>query len=165
MELPFGENPFAKKATPSVSATVATASPPAVAKTKTVPPPAQRSRKRPQVTILDPSRGDNSKKSKAAVSESSSAVMILGDLVKDNFKDEDVSGWMKRGKVEAGFCFKQALGETFFHGLDLLNSLEGENSRLQASLTNATNSHDYYKGLVEGAEKTVEDERLVHKGL
>lgn len=50
----------------------------------------------------------------------------------------------------------------FFHGLDLLNSLESENSKLQSSLTNAISSRDYYKGLVDGTEKTIEDECLRH---
>lgn len=116
-----------------------------------------------QVTIYDPTRGDNARKSKTTTAESSSATMILGDLIKYNFRDEDITNWSKQGKVEAGFCFKQALGETFFHGLDLLNSLEGEKSRLQSSLNSATNSRDYYKRLLDGVEKKIEDDRLLHK--
>lgn len=103
------------------------------------------------------------KRKKTTTADTSSATIILGNLIKDNFRNEDVSNWSKRGKVEDGFCFKQTLGERFFHGLDQLNSLEGENSGLQSSVTSTTISRDYYKGLVDGAEKKVEDERQSHK--
>lgn len=123
-ELPFGENPFAKKATPSACTNANTALPPP-AITKNAPPQNQRHKKRQQVTIVDFFRCENAKKSKTTPNGSSSAAIILGDLIKDNFRDEDISNWSKSGKVEAGFCFKQPLGEKFFHGLDLLNSLGG----------------------------------------
>lgn len=81
----------------------------------------------------------------------SAASLIMGDLAKDNFKDEDIVSWSKKGKVESRFCFKQALGETFFHGLDLINSIEDENFKIQQSLNNAKSSSDYYKGMLNGA--------------
>lgn len=69
----------------------------------------------------------------------------------------------KKGKAEACFCFKQALGETFFHGLNLLNSLESENSRLQQSLNNAKSSSEYYKSMLDDAEKKLKDLKEDHK--
>lgn len=47
--------------------------------------------------------------------------------------------------------------------LDLLNSLEGENSILQYLLNNHIISRDYYKGLVDGAEKKAKDDFQSHK--
>lgn len=65
------------------------------------------------------------KKSKNIINESPSAAsMIMGDPVEDNFKNENIVSWSKRGKTEVSSCLKQALGETFFHGLDLLNSFK-----------------------------------------
>lgn len=90
MVLPFGENSFAKKMAPSTSANVTTAPlPPPAA--KNAPPPLQRHRKRVQVTIANPNKGDNFKRSKTATTESSSAAIILDDLIKDNFRDEDIT--------------------------------------------------------------------------
>lgn len=107
----------------------------------------QRQRKRNnQVTITDAANGDANKKGKTSTTGSPSAASIIfGDLAKDNFKDEDVTNWSKRSKVKAGFCFKQALEKSFFHGLDLLNSPEGKKFRIQSSLISATNSHDYIR--------------------
>lgn len=65
--------------------------------------------------------------------------------------------------MEAGFCFKQALGVTFFNALDLLNSMEGENFKLQSFLNSATYSSDYYKVMFDGVEKEVEDECHLQK--
>lgn len=48
------------------------------------------------------------------------------------------------------------MGEAFFHGLDLVSSLEAENAKLQKSLTSAKTSSEYYKGLLDGAEKKIE---------
>lgn len=56
-------------------------------------------------------------------------------------------------------------GKSFFHGLDLLNSLEAENSILRYSLNRATISRDYYKGLLDVAREKVEDEHLSHKSV
>lgn len=84
-------------------------------------------------------------------------------MIKDNFKDEDIINWSKRGKSEVSFCFKQALGEAFFHGLDLVGSLETESLKLQKSLTSAKASADYYKGLLDGAEKKIKDIQTDHK--
>lgn len=162
MELSFGKKPFAKKATPTPSCNVNTAPPPSVNPAKNAPPQ-PRHRKRQKVTINDSSKGENAKKSKTAPDEASSAAMVFGDLIKDNFRDKDITNWSNRGKVEAGFCFKQALGETFFHGIDHLNFLEGENSKLQSSLNSATISCDYYKGLLDGAEKKIEDMKTYYE--
>lgn len=103
-------------------------------------------------------KSEAAKKDKTTTDENSStASLIFGDLAKDNFRDKDITNWRERGKT--GFFFKQALGDTFFHGLDLPNSLESENSRLQQSLNNAKNSSDYYKGLLD----EVNNERPLHK--
>lgn len=59
--------------------------------------------------------------------------------------------------MEAGFFLKQALGEAFFHGLDIINSLESENLKLQLSLTSSKTFTDYYKGILDGAEKKIEE--------
>lgn len=148
-ELPFGDNPFASKAMPSSNANAD------VAPTTTVPPLSkeppvntQTQRKRThQVTINDAGKGEASKKNKPAqVDTSSTASLLFGDIAKDNFKDGDGVTWSRRGKAEARFCFKQALEESFFHGLDMFNSMESENLKLQQSLTTSKTSSDYYKG-------------------
>lgn len=41
--------------------------------------------------------------------------------------------------------------------------MEGENSKLQQPLNTTKNSSDYYRGLLDGAEKIVENERMSHK--
>lgn len=135
-ELPFGDNPFAAKTTPSASVVVEKA-------LHIIPPVSrapltntQRHRKRNNQAINnDPGKGKASKKGKATTTEASSvASQIIGDLAKDNFKDEDIIGWSKRGRTEACFFLKQALDEAFFHGLDFLNSLEGENLNFSSLL-------------------------------
>lgn len=89
--------------------------------------------------------------------------IIFGDMIKANFKDEDIVNWSNRGKSEVSFCLKQALGQAFFHGLDLVGSLEAENTKLQKSPTSAKTSSDYYKGLLDEAEKKMEDIQNDHK--
>lgn len=166
VELPFEDNPFASKATPSSQANVdkahAISVPPAP---KAPPQNTQRQKKiTNQVTINDAGRGEASMRGKMIASKTPyAASLIIWDLAKDNFKDEDVICWSKRGKVEAKFCFKQARGESFFHGLDLVNSLEGKNLKHRESFTNAKTSSNYYKGLLDGAEKKIEDLNDGHK--
>lgn len=108
MELPFAENPFARKPTPSsnVNATRAPSPPPVVQK---APPQQQRHKKRNhQITVTDAFRGDANKKGKSStVGNPSTSYLIFGDLTNDNFKDEDVASWSKRGKVYAGFCLNK----------------------------------------------------------
>lgn len=78
-------------------------------------------------------------------------------MIKDNFKHKDTVNWRNRGKAEASFCLKQTLGEASFHGLDLVSSLEAENTKLQKSLTSTKTSSNYYKGILDGVEKKVVD--------
>lgn len=108
--------------------------------------------------INDSGRGEAHKMSKSTAINTPFAVsLITGNLAMDNFKDVDVICWSKRGKVEARFCLKQALGEAFFHGLDIVNSLESENLKLQQSLTNSKASSDYFKGILSGAKRKIEE--------
>lgn len=55
------------------------------------------------------------------------------------------------------------MGESFLHGLDLVNSLEGKNLKLQQALTSAKTFSDYYKGMLDGAEKKIEEVSEAHK--
>lgn len=41
--------------------------------------------------------------------------------------------------------------------------MESENLKLQQALTNSKSSSDYYKGLLDGAEKKIEDLKDSHK--
>lgn len=163
MELPFDENPFGKKSTPTISTSATAVPPPQPTVQINAPTQTQRSRKRNQVTIVDSLKGDNSKKAKNQTGESSTSSIMFSDMIKDNFKEEDTVNWSKRGKTEASFCLKQALGEAFFDGLYLVGSLEAENAKLQKSMTSAKTSSDYYKGLLDGAEKKIEDIQNDHK--
>ena len=163
-ELPFGDNPFSSKAKPSSNTNAApstTVQPIPKAPPLSIP----RHKKRTHHTINDDAgKGDALKKSKhVQIDSPSTASVLFGDIAKENFKDEDVVLWSRRGKEEAKFCFKQALGESFFHGLDLLNSMESENLKLQHSLNNSKTSSDYYKRLLNGAEKKIEELRENHK--
>lgn len=163
VELPFGDNPFATTTTPSPSVLEekAPATAPAIPKggptfsaiPKAPPLNNQMQKKRTVQVINDSGRGEAHKKGKSTANDTPyAASLIIGDLAKENFKDEDVICWSKRGKVEAEFCLKQALGEAFFHGQDSVNSLESENLKLQQSLTNSKASSDNYKGMINGAE-------------
>lgn len=99
MELPFGKKPFTKKATPTANANVIKAPSPPPAKEKNMPIQPKRHRKRNQVTIIDTTQGDGNMKGKNIVIETpSTTALIFGDLAKDNFKDEDISSWSKKGK-------------------------------------------------------------------
>lgn len=114
IQLPFGDNLFAAKATPSSNTNAD--------KTLFLAPPAPKApplvnpmqKKRiTHVMINDSGRGEATKKRKTTVSDSPcAAFLIMGDLAKDNFEDEDVVSWSKSS--EARFCFKLAFGETFF---------------------------------------------------
>lgn len=55
------------------------------------------------------------------------------------------------------------MGESFFHGLDLIDSLESENLKLNQFLTNAKTSSNYYKGMLDGAEKKIKELNESHK--
>lgn len=112
--------------------------------------------------LVDSLKGDASKKARNTVAESLTTSIIFGDMIKYNFKDEDIVNRSKRGKEKASFCLKQVLGEAFFHGLDLVGSLEAENSKLQKSLTSTKTSSNYYKRLLDGAEKKIEDMKNNH---
>lgn len=121
-------------------------------------------KKRTVQVINDSGRGEAHKKGKSTANDTPyAASLIIGDLAKENFKDEDVICWSKRGKVEAEFCLKQALGEAFFHGQDSVNSLESENLKLQQSLTNSKASSDNYKGMINGAEQKIEELNDSHR--
>lgn len=78
-------------------------------------------------------------------------------MIKENFKDDDIVNQSKRGKAEESLCLRQALSEAFFHGLNLVGFVEAENTKLQKTLTSTKTSSDYYKGLLDGAEKKIED--------
>lgn len=92
MELPFGENPFNKKSTLTVGENIATTPPPPLVSTKNTP--TQRHKKRDPFMIMDPLKVDATKKAKTPIVKASpSASMIMGDLAKDSFKDEDFIIW------------------------------------------------------------------------
>lgn len=82
---------------------------------------------------------------------------------RENFKEEEVQSWNARGKAEAGIYLKWSLGESFFHGLNLVNTLEGENSKLEKSLKNSRDSVTYYKGQLTELQKKLAEDDLSHK--
>lgn len=78
MELPFGNNPYARKPTPTASAHINVA-PPLESVVQKDPPPThtQRPRKRGQVTIVDSLKGDAAKKQKNQTGNLSKATIIF----------------------------------------------------------------------------------------
>lgn len=101
VELPFGDNPFASKETPSQNNNTEKI-PPTAPPTPRAPPlfNVRQKKRNTHIAINDPGKGDANKKGKTTTSDAPSAVSLtMGHVAKDNFKDEDIVSWSKRGKA------------------------------------------------------------------
>ncbi|KAK1379253.1 hypothetical protein POM88_025997 [Heracleum sosnowskyi] len=157
-ELPFGENPFAdtvvvEKIPPSQSQAT-----PSVILAQPAPQVREKeknARKR-HADVVNLEKGEPNKKGKQTVDAPVSMVgSQYGDIAALNLKEEDMKLWYSRSHSETCASFKQALGETFFHGMGYVTELEGENRKLEKTLCNTKDVVTYYKSQLNDSEKKV----------
>lgn len=116
------------------------------------------------VMINDSGRGEATKKRKTTVSDSPyAASLIMGVLPRTTLKMKTLSAGA-RGVKWSEVLLQTGSRRDLFHGLDLISSIEDKNSKLQQYLNNAKSSSNYYKCMLDGVEKKIEELNDCHKG-